>query len=75
MELCARDFAYYETKDSRLVSPSGYRRIRSGMPAMRSEAAELTFTTDVLLPFTVDMTTTMGGVEPPEDSRENDGVS
>ena len=31
------------------------------MPAMRSERlGELTFTTDVLLPFTVDMTTTMG---------------
>ena len=62
MELCARDFAYYETKIHDWYTPSGTYEIQIGHASDEiREAAELTFTTDVLLPFTVDMTTTMGG--------------
>lgn len=61
MELCARDFAYYETKIHDWYTPSGTYEIQIGHASDEiREAAELTFTTDVLLPFTVDMTTTMG---------------
>ena len=61
MELCARDLAYYETKIHDWYTPSGTYEIQIGHASDEiREAAELTFTTDVLLPFTVDMTTTMG---------------
>ena len=57
MELCARDFAYYETKIHDWYTPSGTYEIQIGHASDEiREAAELTFTTDVLLPFTVDMT-------------------
>ena len=55
MELCARDFAYYETKIHDWYTPSGTYEIQIGHASDEiREAAELTFTTDVLLPFTVD---------------------
>ncbi len=37
MELCARDFAYYETKIHDWYTRQVHMRSRSGMPAMRSE--------------------------------------
>lgn len=61
MELCARDFAYYETKIHDWYTPSGIYEIQIGHASNDiRETVELTFTTDVLLPFTVDMTTTVG---------------
>ena len=61
MELCARDFAYYETKIHDWYTPSGTYEIQIGHASDDiRETIEFTFTTDVLLPFTVDMTTTMG---------------
>ena len=61
MELCARDFAYYETKIHDWYTPSGTYEIQIGHASDDiRETAKLSFTTDVSLPFTVDMTTTMG---------------